>query len=185
MGYHKLNPLSYHKLNPPGYHELNPPGGHELMTRRAVLAVVAGLLAGGCTGSRSASAHFEDGGVAVVAVLDAGQVRVTFSPRQPGFHLYSIDLPPQGVQGLGIPTAVTVRGALSATGRPAADAPVHDLRIDLLDVDLPVYPDGPVTVTVPVRRSGHGHPEVLVSYGACSATTCLVPVRNHLVTLDR
>jgi hypothetical protein len=57
------------------------------------------------------------------------------------------------------------------------------LRIEELDVDLPVYPDSPVTVTVPARRTGNGRAEVLVTYGACSAITCLRPVRNRLIIL--
>jgi hypothetical protein len=112
-----------------------------------------------------------------------GHVRATFSPQKPGYHLYSIDLPPGGVNGLGIPTAVSVRGDLRVTGSPTADMPVSSLRIEELDVDLPVYPDGPVTVTVPVRRSGDGRAEVVVTYGACSLTICLPPVRDRLITL--
>lgn len=105
----------------------------------------------------------------------------------PRHHLYSIDLPPDGVNGLGIATIVSVRGGLRLTGSPTADKPVSTLQIEELHVDLPVdlpvYPDGPVTVTVPVRRTGDGRAQVIVTYAACSATTCLPPVRNRLITL--
>ncbi len=57
------------------------------------------------------------------------------------------------------------------------------LRIQELHVDLPVYQDGPVTVTVPVHQTGDGPAEVIVTYAACSATTCLPPVCNRLITL--
>lgn len=57
------------------------------------------------------------------------------------------------------------------------------LKIEELHVNLPVYPDGPVTVTVPVRKTRDGRAEVIVTYAACSATTCLPPVRNRLITL--
>lgn len=158
------------------------------------LAVAAAFLAGGCaapgTGQPSAgpSGRISDSGVTVAAVLTAepdgtGYVRVTFSPQRPGYHLYSIHLPPDGVNGLGIPTTVTVRDGLRMTGSPTADVSDSNLRIAELNVNLPVYPPEPVTVAVPVRRTGNRQPEVLVTYGACSATACLPPVRNRLIIL--
>ena len=79
------------------------------------LAVAVAIVASGCArpgaGQPSAalSGRTEDGGVTVVAVLTlgpdgTGNVRATFMPLKPGFHLYSIDLPRAGVNGLGIPT---------------------------------------------------------------------------------
>ncbi len=166
------------------------------MARRLLpaLAVGAAFLASGCAGpgtgqpSAGPSGRISDSGVTVAAVLTAGPdgtgyVRVTFSPQRPGYHLYSIHLPPGGVNGLGIPTTVTVHDDLRMTGSPTADVPDSSLRIAELNVSLPVYPPEPVTVTVPVRRTGSGQPEVLVTYGACSATTCLPPVRNRPIIL--
>jgi hypothetical protein len=166
------------------------------MTRSALLAaaVTVALLACGCARpavsrpSADPSGRLNGGGVTVVAALYAepdgtGLVRVTFSPQKPGYHLYSIHLPSGGVNGLGIPTVVSVRDGLRMTGGPAANMPVIDVRIAELNVDLPVYPNGPVTVTVPVRRTGSGQPKVVVSYRACSAITCLPPVRNRLIPL--
>lgn len=166
------------------------------MAHRALLsvAVTFALFANGCARpgvsqpSADPSGRLDDGGVTVVAVLTVepdgtGHVRATFSPQRPGYHLYSIDLPPGGVNGLGIPTVVSVRGGLRVTGRPTADVPVSILRIEELGVDLPVYPDGPVTVTVPVRRTRDGRVEVVVTYGACSLTTCLPPIRDRPITL--
>lgn len=158
------------------------------------VAVSLAFLIEGCTRSGASQpptglqGHLNDGGVTVVAMLTTGsaatgQVRVRFSPQKPGYHLYSIDLPPDGVNGLGIPTIVSVRAGLRASGRPTADMPVSILRIEELHVALPVYPDGPVTITVPVRRTGDGRAEVTVTYAACSVTTCLPPVRNRLITL--
>jgi hypothetical protein len=171
-------------------------GTGELMERSALVPAVVtlALLAGGCARlaasrpSAGQSGRLNDGGVAVVAELaagpgGAGHLRVTFSPQKPGYHLYSIHLPPGGVSGLGIPTAVSTRDGLRTTGRLTADRPVIEVQIAELNVDLPVYPDGPVTVTVPVRQTGNGPAEVLVTYGACSPTTCLPPVRNHPIIL--
>lgn len=166
------------------------------MVRSALLAAAVSIafVVGGCARpaasepSADPSGSLDDGGVTVVAVLTRGpdgtrQVRATFRPQQPGYHLYSVDLPPGGVKGLGIPTVVKVGGSLRATGDPTADVPVANLRIEELAVDLPVYPDGPVSVSLPVRRTGDGQPEVVVTYGACSATTCLPPVRDRSITL--
>ena len=90
------------------------------------------------------------------------------------------------MNGLGIATIVSVRGGLRLTGSPTADKPVTPCRSRNCSgppVDLPVYPDGPVTVTVPVRRTGDGRAQVIVTYAACSATTCLPPGTNRLITL--
>jgi hypothetical protein len=176
------------------------------MKQRAIpsLAVTAAALITGCAGcgasrpavapsTRSAApagpaGQLADGDVAVSAVLDpgpggTGRVRVTFAPRQSGYHLYSISLPPGGVSGLGTPTIVAARGDLRAAGKASANKPVRDLRLAELNVTLPVYPDGPVTVTLPVRRAAAGRPSVAVTYGACSAETCLPPVRGRVVPL--
>jgi hypothetical protein len=63
----------------------------------------------------------------------------------------------------------------------AASRPVDLLRIAALHVRLPVYPDGPVTVTVPVRATGAPGAAVVVSYGACSTRVCLLPVTGHAI----
>lgn len=165
------------------------------------LLAVAVLLAAGCSGQEPAksntlptrieySGHLSDGGVSVSvnATLgfdpdSAGHVRVTFAPARPGYHLYSIHLPPGGVQGLGTPTSVTAGGTLRATGQARANESVRNLRLPELGVTLPVYPDGPVTVTLPVRRTGSGRPAITVTYGACSTATCLPPVRERVIPL--
>jgi hypothetical protein len=43
-------------------------------------------------------------------------------------------------------------------------------------VKLPVYPDGAVTVTLPLRRAGDAGPtEAVVTFGACSEQRCTSP----------
>jgi hypothetical protein len=101
--------------------------------------------------------------------------------------VYSISLPAGGVDGLGVPTRLGVRGGLRATGSPTADRPIRSLSLPGLNVVLPVYPDGPVTVTLPVTRTGSSSAQAIVSYGACSTSTCLPPVTALVipVRLDR
>jgi hypothetical protein len=112
------------------------------------------------------------------------QLRVVFVPPSPGFHLYSLDLPDGGVRGLGIPTRLNVRGALIEAGTVTADKPTQLLDIAVLDVRLPVYPDGPVTLTLPVHHADGSSAQVLVSYGACSPSTCLAPVIDEAITIS-
>jgi hypothetical protein len=136
---------------------------------------------------------FADGGVAVTVTLErAGAhtvvVTATLRPQQPGFHLYSLALPDKGVDGLGIPTRLSAAAPLAATGAATTDAHPYGLRPAGLDVTLPVYPDGPVTLhlttrlpaSTPTPATAHLH----LTYGACSTTAgCLTPVRSHTATL--
>ncbi len=132
-------------------------------------------------------ASYTGGGVSVtVAVaLDgrSGRVRVTFAPQHSGFHLYSTSLRPRLTHGLGVTTSVTMLGGLRAAGPLTADEPVRLLHIAALNATLPVFPDGPVTVAVPVRRLAAGPAAVVVSYAACSASVCLLPVIGHRIPL--
>jgi hypothetical protein len=43
--------------------------------------------------------------------------------ERPGYHLYSINLPPDGVHGLGIPTVVSARYSLRMTGSRTQTCP--------------------------------------------------------------
>jgi hypothetical protein len=103
---------------------------------------------------------------------------VTFTPLRPGFHLYSVDLPPDGVQGVGRPSRVEVGGGLTATGPPAVDRLAAPLLVAGLDAPVPVYPDGPITVSLPARLTSGRPPLAWVSYAACSSSTCLPPVTH-------
>lgn len=114
--------------------------------------------------------------------VTAEAVRAAYRPTRAGFHVYSVDLPEGGVRGLGIPTRLSVRGRLTATGRATANKPVRPLDLPSLGVTLRVYPDGPVTVLLPVRRTGRTA-DIVVSYGACSSGTCLAPVTDHVTTV--
>jgi hypothetical protein len=128
---------------------------------------------------------FTDQGVSVAMHLsgDGSKLLTTFTPQRPGFHLYSVGLPADGIQGLGRPTRVEVAGALRSLGPLTAESPVRMLPMQGTDVSFPVYPDGPVTTELPVDVDSHGDAKVLVSYAACSAQECLMPVSAHPVEL--
>jgi hypothetical protein len=111
------------------------------------------------------------------------RLKVLFTPPSPGFHIYSLNLPDGGVQGLGIPTRLSVSGSLAATGSVTAGEPTRQLDIAVLGVELPVYPDGPVTLTLPVRHADGSVAKVVVSYGACSSSACLAPVTDEAIPI--
>jgi hypothetical protein len=154
-------------------------------------AALVALLPAGCAHPLPAApvrrAALRANGVSVrVEVRNDGDgylLEARFSPDRAGFHLYSVDLPDGGIDGLGFPTRIRVRGGLAATGRAVADAPLRTFRPAGLGVDLPVYPDGPVSIRMPVRSTA-GPAEAVLTYAACSATQCLPPVVDRVVTLD-
>ncbi|MFJ6934494.1 hypothetical protein [Streptomyces sp. NPDC101132] len=167
----------------------------------AALAALAGCGAegtgetggsGGSAGGEAAPApttRFSENGVTVTLTVtdwrdSAGTLKAVFTPEEPGFHLYSTALPASGVDGVGRPTSVTVSGALRARGALTAGAPVRSVRLPGVDAPVPVYPDGPVTTTLPVRAGAEGEATVLVGYASCSTTEgCTIPVADRPVRL--
>lgn len=162
------------------------------MIRRALAATGLAVALAGCSSAGAtttlATATRTQARVTVrVSLIRQGsqqwQLKVLFVPPSPGFHIYSLTMPDGGVHGLGIPTRLSVRGALTAAGTVTADRPTLQFDVAVLDVELPVYPDGPVTLTLPVSHKDGSAVQVLVSYGACSSTTCLAPVTDEAIPL--
>ncbi|WUH98990.1 protein-disulfide reductase DsbD family protein [Spirillospora sp. NBC_00431] len=146
---------------------------------RWTVLLLATFLTGCGPGQSPATARFTAGDVDVSIAATADMVKVTFRPTRPGFHIYSLDLPPGG---LGIPTRVGVRAGLKATGAPSANKAERQLDLPPLGEKLAVYPDGPVTVSLPVQRTD-GTAQIVVSYGACSRSVCLPPVIDRTTTM--
>lgn len=179
---------------------------HRPVTRVVIIGLLATGFAPGCSRAPATPSAtpavspamqtpshggFRDSGVQVQARITAstattgtttGTLVVTLTP-DPGFHVYSLDLPDRGISGLGRPTRVRTVNGLTATGRAAADRQVIQLRMPELDVVLPVYPEGPLRVTVPVELTPGARRGITVSYAACSAQTCRTPVADHPLEL--
>ncbi|MEV5970385.1 hypothetical protein [Streptomyces sp. NPDC051921] len=165
-------------------------------TRLAWLAValLAASSSTGC-GRESAPRHpaamteFHENGVTVrLSVADwkssAGTLVATFTPDDTGFHLYSTALPAEGVEGVGRPTQVRPTGSVTAAGGMTVDKPVKTIKVPGVRSAVPVYPDGPVTVTLPIRATAPGGAKVLVGYASCSSTEgCTIPVADRAVAL--
>lgn len=169
---------------------------HVRLTRRTTPAELSDLLRQWAPKRRVADlSSFVERGVRVTLGLDRDRSRrawlaATFSPLGANTHMYSIDLPADGIDGLGRPTRVEILSGsgLRATGPAVADRPVIDDRIDALGVVLPVYPSGPVTVRIPVELAATtSRASVSVSYMACGLQGCLPPVRDRRIpiTVDR
>ena len=133
-------------------------------------------------------ASFEKNSVAVVITIEPGAKpgtatlvgRFTPKPKTDPLHLYSVDL--KGPEG--VATALVIRPGqlVEAAGALTAEQTAEDHD------GLAIYPDGPVTVRLPltVPPTADGAPvetTVLVSYMACSAKFCLNPVIKTPVKL--
>lgn len=109
----------------------------------------------------------------------------TYTP-QPGYHLYSKDIPRTGVDGLGRPTLLelTSESHMRALGNViesvAAQTPNFEPK------DLWVYPAGAVRLSLPVELpSGTSWVDdiVSVSYMACGENGCKPPVMGKIVSI--
>ncbi|MBP0937648.1 hypothetical protein ACFRSX_26095 [Streptomyces goshikiensis] len=176
------------------------PRGGRLAGAALALFVTAGLTS--CSAAKAeqsapAVTRFTQNGVTVTLAVagwkdDKGSLKATFTPTEAGYHLYSTDLPADGVEGVGRPTSVTVAGGLSADGPASVDAEVLRINLPGVESKVPVYPDGPVTLTLPVRAEGEGEggastgtAKALISYASCNAEEgCNIPVLDRPVILN-
>ncbi len=135
-------------------------------------------------------ATFEENSVQVVLSVEPGAVPgkatlvglFTPKPKKDPLHIYSVDFIPGDDGGVATKMVIRPGQAVESSGRLTAQPAPHDHN------GLSVYPDGPVTVRLPivVPTTVDGAPvetTVLVSYMACSADFCLNPVFDYPVTL--
>jgi hypothetical protein len=109
----------------------------------------------------------------------------TFTPLEPGMHLYSKDIPKTGIEGLGRPTLLeldeswhNIPGELSES--IAAQLPESE------PFELLVYRPGPVTLSLSVELADtNAHTEkVFVTYMACDDKGCRAPVENKAIEIN-
>jgi len=111
----------------------------------------------------------------------------TYTPSRAGFHLYGKDLPKAGIHGVARPTLLELVSSRSI--RPAgplvADRPTIDFPVAALGSTFPVYPEGAVTLRLPVTLTGRdgATAELSVTYMSCSDRTCLAPVIDRRITV--
>lgn len=123
--------------------------------------------------------------------IPSGQMLLvgTFTPKQEHFHLYSKDFPREGIDGIGRPTLVeiTSEDVLQPIGALIANQASHDFYSEELKQSFPVYPDGAVILSLPVKLVSNGNNatlpiELSVTYLACGNGVCLPPVIDKRIT---
>jgi hypothetical protein len=141
-------------------------------------------------GQTIALASSSENGVDVSVTLERTSEEVillhaTFTPPD-GNHLYSKDIPITGVDGLGRPTLLelTVNSKMQALGSLGESVPA--IELDFEYQKLPIYPAGPVTLTLPIALppgTGWVDDVVSVTYMACNDTGCKPPVLGKIITV--
>ena len=134
---------------------------------------------------------FSENNVEVVVSLQRaanGDVALTvlYTPLQAGFHLYSKDLPRNGIAGVGRPTLLELaqQPKVQASGVLTESAPSK--WMNAYPNNLLVYPEGPITLTLPVRLpdgAGWVEDEISLTYMSCSASTCNKPVIGKMIVI--
>jgi Disulphide bond corrector protein DsbC len=137
---------------------------------------------------------FTENGVRVDLALEqdadgAAILTGTYTPLDAHVHVYSKDLPRNGINGAGRPTLLELpkQPQVQSIGPLTANQPVILDRFTTLNTAFPVYPDGSVTVRLPIALAAGGEAApitVRITYMACSSTGfCLPPVENEPLTL--
>ena len=123
--------------------------------------------------------------------VDGGEalLSATFTPTEADDHLYSMELPKEGINGLGRPTLIELPAGSSL--QPAGDLQesvssiIDEVAADL--PALPVYPAGAVTLSLPVMLPESDaewvSDAVIITYMACTSNGCHKPVIGKLVEL--
>ena len=129
---------------------------------------------------------FTQNGVQVEVSLEkdaTGQTSVaaTYRPLNAGYHLYSKDLPRTGIDGVGRPSLLEISGnGVQSTGALLESVPTIKLNATWSKEPVPVYPEGPVTLRLPIKFLEDSVSPIVaklsLTYETCSATTCFPPV---------
>ncbi len=155
-----------------------------------LLLLVASVSCAPTASKPFALASFTENYVSVSIVLERAStgntfLSATFTPPE-GHHLYSKDIPINGLKGLGRPTLLelTAKSQMTTLGELTESVPAQEP--DFEPKELLVYPAGPVTLRLPVQLpSGKGwiDDEVKITYMACSAYQCKPPVEGKAVPI--
>ncbi len=168
-----------------------------LASRYAPLAlfpsvIVLGAAAGRAQSERWLLTRFVEHEVAVEIALERDQsgktwLVGTYTPSRATFHLYGKDLPKAGIHGVARPTLLELVSSASIrpAGPLAADRATIDLHVAALGSTFPVYPEGAVTLRLPVTLTAKDSAtaELSVTYMACSDRTCLAPVIDRRIAV--
>ncbi len=114
----------------------------------------------------------------------------TFTPTEQDTHLYSMELPKEGINGLGRPTLIELPpGARMQPMGDLHESVASDIDESTLNLPaLPVYPAGAVTLSLPVllpeTDAEWVSDAVIITYMACTSNSCHKPVIGKLVEVQ-
>lgn len=112
-------------------------------------------------------------------------LEATFTPPA-GDHLYSKDLPLNGVDGLGRPTLLEIPGGAKMQALGELIESVPSVIDEFEFAELPVYPAGAVTLDLPISLpagAGWINDIVSVTFMACNEKGCKPPIIGKIVTV--
>ncbi|MEW5938975.1 MAG: hypothetical protein AB1750_04880 [Chloroflexota bacterium] len=175
--------------------------GKQLMKNRLPAVIWVALLLVSILASCASREPLPPNGALLLASLSENSVDVSISLLRdaqgnvflaaeytppPGYHLYSKDLPREGMEGLGRPTLLE----LTANSKMTALGPLVESVAALEEISdvaaLTVYPAGPVTLTLAVSLppgAGWVDDELSLTFMACTATGCKPPVVGQIVAV--
>ena len=110
----------------------------------------------------------------------------TYKPLDATFHLYSKDLPRNGIDGVGRPTLLELTGGAQSAGNLTDSVTATNMAVDGFDAPFPIYPDGPVTLRLPIKAEpGSSSVDLSLTYMACSLTGgCFPPVIDKRISVQ-
>jgi Disulphide bond corrector protein DsbC len=141
---------------------------------------------------RARLSEFTSNGVRVAVFLDSDSqgrplLRATFTPIDLGFHLYSKDLDPKTSSEVPTRLELLPHPSVIAAGPLFADVAPRTERLKELGSSVDIYPDGPVTLRLPIRFVGpvrNAAARVSLSYQTCKTdSVCRQPVENLVLEL--
>jgi len=120
---------------------------------------------------------------------ESGQfiLSATFTPQLLNMHLYSKEIPRNGVEGVGRPTLLELSQGSSLKANGDLIESVSSSQSSSFDSEgLLLYPAGPVTFSLPVLLPDGNdwvNEEVIVTYMACDDRGCRAPVEQKPISI--
>ena len=155
----------------------------------AALGVTGALLFARSTEARQLDYPVNQARLAIAARTtgeDHAEIAVTFTPTVESGHFYGTSMPRGGIDGAGRPTLVELVGAdWSADGPVVESATARDQVLPGFSAPFQLYPDGPVTLRLPIRRVAAGSVgpvRVALTFMVCTTSgVCFPPVERAVV----
>ena len=110
----------------------------------------------------------------------------TFTPQDPGLHLYSKDIPKTGINGLGRPTLLELSKDSFMLAVSSLTESISPQTPATPPFELLTYPAGPVTLSLHILLpDGNSwvNDQVIVTYMACDEQGCRPPVQQKPIAI--